>query len=174
MIGTDAVYKIGHLGKPHGVRGEINFTFTTDVWDRADADYLVLQVDGILVPFFLEEYRFRGEHTALLKFLDIDSIEDVQEYSGAEVYFPYDLTPEDDESDYTWSYFVGFRVVDAEAGDLGEIVGVDESTVNVLFEVATAEGHVLIPAVEAFIRDIDHEGHVVHTQLPEGLLEIEK
>ena len=169
MIRQDEIYKIGQLGKPHGIKGEITFSFTTDVWDLVEADYLVLSIDGIFVPFFLEEYRFRGEHSALLKFQNIDSIEDAQEISGAEVFFPYSLTPEDDDADYTWSYFEGFHVHDEKTGDLGSIVRVDESTENVLFELES--GH-LLPAVEAFITDIDHEGRTIHMNLPEGLLEI--
>ncbi len=165
----EEVFKIGQLGKPHGVKGEVSFSFTTDVWDRVDADYLVLMIDGILVPFFLEEYRFRGEHSALLKFEGKDSIEDIQDIVGAEVYFPYSLTPDDDDSDYTWGYFEGFRVVDDKAGDLGVIARVDESTVNVLFEL---ESGMLIPAVESFISDIDHEGRVIHMHLPDGLMDL--
>lgn len=169
MIRQDEIYKIGQLGKPHGIKGEITFSFTTDVWDCVEADYLVLSIDGIFVPFFLEEYRFRGEHSALLKFQNIDSIEEAQEIGGAEVFFPYSLTPEDDDADYTWSYFEGFHVHDEKTGDLGSIVRVDESTENVLFELES--GH-LLPAVEAFITDIDHEGRTIHMNLPEGLLEI--
>lgn len=165
----EEVFKIGQLGKPHGVKGEVSFSFTTDVWDRVDADYLVLMIDGILVPFFLEEYRFRGEHSALLKFEGKDSIEDIQDIVGAEVYFPYSLTPDDDDSDYTWGYFEGFRVVDDNVGDLGVIARVDESTVNVLFEL---ESGMLIPAVESFISDIDHEGRVIHMHLPDGLMDL--
>jgi len=165
----EEVFKIGQLGKPHGVKGEVSFSFTTDVWDRVDADYLVLMIDGILVPFFLEEYRFRGEHSALLKFEGKDSIEDIQDIVGAEVYFPNSLTPDDDDSDYTWGYFEGFRVVDDNAGDLGVIARVDESTVNVLFEL---ESGMLIPAVESFISDIDHEGSVIHMHLPDGLMDL--
>ena len=42
MIRRDEVYKIGKLGKPHGVKGEITFAITDDVFDRVDAEYLVL------------------------------------------------------------------------------------------------------------------------------------
>lgn len=173
MIKKEEVYRIGRLGKPHGVKGEITFAFTTDVWDRTDSDYLVLLVDGLLVPFFLEEYRFRGSESALLKFCSVDTLDDARELTGTEVYFPYSLTPEEDEADYTWSVFEGYRVIDAATGELGPIVRVDEATVNILFEVATQQGEVLIPAVEAFIQEIDHEQRIVRMQLPEGLLEIE-
>lgn len=47
MIRRDDVYKIGKLGKPHGVKGEITFAITDDVFDRVDADYLILDIDGI-------------------------------------------------------------------------------------------------------------------------------
>lgn len=169
MISLESVFKIGHLGKPHGYKGEIGFSFTSDVWDRAEADYLFLMLDGILVPFFLEAYRFRGEHSALLKFVGLDSAEALQDIVGAEVYFPYSLMPEDEEVDYTWQSLVGYRVEDDEAGALGEIVRVDETTVNVLFEL---ENGTLIPAVEEFIRDVNHDERVIHTHLPEGLLEL--
>ena len=55
MIKDSDVYKIGRLGKAHGVKGEVSLQFDDDIFDRVDADYLVLDVDGILVPFFIEE-----------------------------------------------------------------------------------------------------------------------
>ena len=55
MIKESEVYKIGSITRTHGVRGEVALSFTDDVWDRADADYPVLRIYGILVPFFIEE-----------------------------------------------------------------------------------------------------------------------
>lgn len=168
MIKSEDVYKIGTITRTHGVRGEVSFTFTDDVFDRADAEYLVLQVDGILVPFFMEEYRFRTDSSALVKFVDYDSAEQARELCGCEVYFPFALTPDDAPEEYTWSYFTGFQVEDAHAGVLGTIDAVDDSTANVLFQI----GDRLIPAAEAFIRDVDHAGRRIHMELPEGLLEL--
>ena len=74
MIQENDVYKIGNLTRTHGVRGEVAFQFTDDVWDRVEADYLFLRLDGLLVPFFLEEWRFRSDTTALVKFEDIDDV----------------------------------------------------------------------------------------------------
>jgi len=93
MITDHDVYKIGSLTRTHGVRGEVAFQFTDDVWDRVEADYLFLRLDGLLVPFFLEEWRFRSDNVALLKFEDIDSADDARRIVGTEVYFPKDLTP---------------------------------------------------------------------------------
>ena len=65
MIKREEVYKIGIFNKPHGIHGELSFTFTDDIFDRVEAEYLICLLDGILVPFFLEEYRFRSDTTAL-------------------------------------------------------------------------------------------------------------
>ena len=55
MIKPEEVYRIGRLGKAHGVKGEVSFQFDDDIFDRTDCDYLILEVDGILVPFFIEK-----------------------------------------------------------------------------------------------------------------------
>ena len=50
MIKKDEVFKIGIFNKPHGVKGEISFTFTDDIFDRVECEYLVCLLDGIFVP----------------------------------------------------------------------------------------------------------------------------
>ena len=97
MIKPEEVYQIGRIGKPHGVKGEMNFMFTDDVFDRTDSDYLIIEVDGILVPFFIEEYRFRSEETALLKLCDIDTQEQARQFTNCNVFFERSHTPEDEE-----------------------------------------------------------------------------
>ena len=106
MIKQEEVYKIGRLGKAHGIRGEVSFLFDDDVFDRVDADYLILDIDGILVPFFLEEYRFKSDANAIVKFEDIDTQERARELTGCEVYFPRELADSDDDS-ISWAAIVG-------------------------------------------------------------------
>ena len=53
MIKVEDVYRIGIINKPHGVHGELLFTFDDDIFDRVEADYIICMMDGILVPFFL-------------------------------------------------------------------------------------------------------------------------
>ena len=167
MIREDDVYKIGRIGKPHGIGGEVTLRFSDDVFDRVDADYLVLMVDGILVPFFIEEYRFRSEEVALVKFEDIDTMDRAAELTGCDVFFPRHLADIDNDV-LTWSQIVGYDIVDvASRKVIGRIESVDESTINVLLELADGT---LIPAVDEFIDDIDHEALKLFMSLPDGLL----
>ena len=114
MIKQEDVYRIGRLGKAHGVKGEISLLCDDDVFDRVDADYLVLDVDGILVPFFIEEYRFRTDSVVLVKFDGIDTQERARELTGSDVYFPRALADESDSP--SLSMLVGFAIVDADTG----------------------------------------------------------
>ena len=167
MIREDDVYKIGRIGKPHGIGGNVTLRFSDDVFDRVDAEYLVLMVDGILVPFFIEEYRFRSEEVALVKFEDIDTMDRAAELTGCDVFFPRHLADIDNDV-LTWSQIVGYDIVDVASGKvIGRIESVDESTINVLLELADGT---LIPAVDEFIDDIDHEALKLFMSLPDGLL----
>jgi len=168
MIRQEEVYQIGRIGKTHGVKGEVSLHFDDDVFDRTDADYVVLEVDGLLVPFFFEEYRFRSDSTAIVKFCDIDTQERARQLTGCDVYFPLSLTP--DDAPVTWAFFVGFTLIDAHTGQpVGTIASVDDQTVNILFEL---EGGQLIPAAEELITDIDRDNKTITIELPEGILEI--
>lgn len=171
MIRREEVYKIGLFNKPHGIHGELQFTFTDDVFDRVDADYLVCLLDGIFVPFFIEEYRFRSDSSALVKLEGIDTAERARMFTNVEVYFPVKHA---EDGSLSWSFFVGFLMEDTRYGVLGEVVDVDTTTVNTLFVVDTKDGELLVPAQEEFILGISREQKLITVELPEGLLNIDE
>ncbi len=167
MIKPEEVYRIGRLGKAHGVKGEVSFQFDDDIFDRTDCDYLILEVDGILVPFFIEEYRFRSDTVALVKFEDVDTQQRAQELTGCDVYFPRSLADDDAPS---LTSLVGFDIVDAQtAAPVGRIAAIDDSTANLLFELEDGR---LIPAAEELITGIDTTHRQISLNIPQGLLEL--
>lgn len=171
MIRKEDVYRIGQLTKPHGIKGEVAFSFTDDIFDRTDeCDYLVCLMDGIMVPFFMEEYRFKSDTVALVKFEGVDTAEQARRFTNIEVYYPTRYAEESDE--LSWSYFVGFRIEDEHLGLLGEVEEIDETTINTLFVIRRPDGEeLLIPAQEAFITDMDHKQRIIRMDLPEGMVE---
>lgn len=175
MIRKEEVYKIGVFNKPHGIHGELQFTFTDDVFDRVEGDYLVCMLDGILVPFFIEEYRFRSDSTALVKLEGVDTAERARMFTNVDVYFPLKYVDEAEDGMLSWSYLVGFRVEDVHHGELGVISDIDTSTINTLFVIERQGGEdLLIPAHEEFILGMDQEERLITVELPEGLLNLEE
>ena len=169
MIRLEEVYKIGKLGKVHGIKGEISFLFDDDVFDRMDADYLILDIDSILVPFFIEEYRFKTDSNALMKFEGIDTMERARELTGCDVYFPREMS-ETDEEHLSWAQIVGYSLIDANTSkEAGKITAIDDSTINILFELEDGK---LIPASEELITNVDTKNHQIEINWPEGILEL--
>ena len=173
MIERDSVFHIGKIGKPHGVKGEIAFHFNDDVFDRVDADYFFLEIEGILVPFFMEEYRFKSDATAWMKFQDIDDADRASQLTGCDVYFPRHLADEGD-GELTWAEIVGFSIIDSTTEKvIGEITAVDTTTINTLFEIKTITGSTsLIPAADDLVENVDREKKTIVMNIPAGLLEL--
>lgn len=174
MIKREEVYKIGIFNKPHGIHGELQFTFTDDIFDRVEAEYIICLLDGIFVPFFIEEYRFRSDTTALMKLEGVDTAERARMFTNVGVYFPVKHADEAAPDELTWNYFVGFRMEEIHHGHLGEVTDVDDSTLNTLFIVDRQGEELLIPAQEDFIVDIDQKHKVITVDLPQGLLNLDE
>ncbi len=169
MIKKEDVYKIGRLGKAHGVRGEVSFQFDDDIFDTTDADYLIIEIDDILVPFFMEEYRFRNDNLALVKFCRIDTQEQASELTGCDVYFPRQLAEDKGETP-SLSMLIGYHIINADnQQEIGTVMGIDDQTANVLFEL---EKGLLIPASDELIRHIDIKHQEIIMNIPQGLLEL--
>ena len=170
MIKEQSVYKIGVIGKAHGVKGELSILIDDDVFDRVDAEYLVLKLDGIFVPFFMEEYRFKSDSVALVKFEGVDTQERARELTGVEVYFPRELAEQDENAELSYSALVGYTLIDDNSGKpVGTIAYVDEQTINIMFELEDGR---LIPASEELIVDVDQQARTITLDIPEGILDL--
>lgn len=173
MIPYSDVYKIGTITKAHGLQGEVVFNFSDDIFDTTDADYLIIDVDGILVPFFISEYRFRSNASVLVKFDRIESAEQTQQIVGCDVYFEKSKAQEADTDEMSLNYFIGFTMLDEQGDKIGKITDIDDKTDNWLFVVERDNGdEALVPAQESFIVDINHEKRTMTMDLPIGLLDL--
>lgn len=189
MIKPEDVYLIGRLTRTHGIKGEMELQFTDDAFDRGEVDYVVLLLDGIFVPFFFEEYRFKNNEAALIKFADIDSEKDARRLVGVSVYYPHAALPADDAPEIrSLQAFVGYTVLlpdltavqadDTEnAGmstrELGCITHVATTPSSALLTVETEEGEeVLLPLHDDFVLDYDTRRRYLVLNVPEEILEL--
>ena len=171
MIEPREVIKIGKVTKTHGVSGELSCTFINDIFGEDDAPYLVADIDGIFVPFFIEEYRFKSDVTALIKFEDIDDTDSAKLLLGRELYFPMKYLSDEDVNNFGEG-LVGYKIY-SNKSLIGTVSAVDDTTANILFSIITESGdEILIPATDDFVESIDENKREIIMSLPEGLLEI--
>lgn len=180
MINRDQLIEIGQINKPHGLKGEMNVTVENDIFDTVDdCPYLICEIDGIFVPFFIDSYRFRSDTTMLLKLDDVNSQEEAKDMSNLTLYFDKrcfsdEEADEHEESGENQESFIGYSVHDTLLGDLGTITDIDDQTVNVLFIVDHKGAELLIPAVEDLIEEIDDDKRIVYMKLPKGLVNLDE
>lgn len=180
MIKEEQLIEIGTIVKLHGLKGEMNVSVRDAVFDEVKkCPYLVVQIDGIFIPFFIESYRWKGSTSMLLKFEGVDTLEKAEEFCGMTLYFDrrcftakeakaYDAQVEEDKG------LIGYRIEDATLGDLGEITDINDMTANILFIVDHDGEELMIPAAEDLIRNIDDDAKVILMDLPAGLVNMEE
>jgi len=172
MILKEDSIPVGKLVKPHGIHGELLFEFSSDVFDREKVPFFILEMEGIFVPFRVENYRIRSSSTALLQLKGVSSEEKARLFSGLTVFVSSEYLPRMENEEVEVQYFEGFTLVDVHHGPIGTISEVDETTENALFVVPRGDDELLIPASEAYILTIDHDQRIITVDLPEGLLDL--
>ena len=123
MIREEEVFKIGQFAKPHGIKGELSLVTNSDVLEDAEDPYIVCEMDGILVPFFVEDFRYKTDTVVLVKLEDVNSEEDARMFVGKEVFYPLDAVDEEDlVGDMTWDSFIGYTVTDVQKNKGGKFM----------------------------------------------------
>lgn len=181
MINPDQLIEIGKVQKIHGLNGELTVSISDTVFDDVkNCPYLICEIDGIYVPFFIANYKFRADSTILLTFDGVKTQEDAQEFCGHSLYFDRRCFTKKEAKEYEKEYgededsLVGYEVIDKSLGKLGKIVDIDDQTANVLFIVNHNEEELLIPAVDELIENVDDENRTILMNLPIGLVNLEE
>ena len=163
MITKEEVIAIGRITRTHGKRGEIQCLTSNEFWDNADATFLTLNIDNILVPFRVLDWRGKGSDSLIFQLNHITDEQSAQALIGCQAYMLKSDICEEDELLPTWQSLVGYRILDTDQGELGTIVHVDETTINTL---VTLDNDQLIPLHEDFIINIDPENELLTICLP--------
>ncbi len=175
MITPDSIIRIGQLVKPHGIKGEITATLDYDI-DLDQLTCIVIEIDGIYVPFFIAGVRPKSTENVILKLDDIDHETAAKELCGKD-YFAMrndvEIESSLDENGGYLSDFIGFTLCDASGKTIGEISDYDDSTDNILFKLTLPDGKTqLIPVADELIEHIDPEQRNIQMSLPEGLFDL--
>ncbi len=69
---------------------------------------------------------------------------------------------------------ISYKVEDNKLGHLGKILEIMEHKDQINLILGTPNEEIIIPFVEPLIQGIDQENGVVYTDLPEGLIELNR
>ena len=163
MITNEQVIAIGKITRTHGKRGEIQCLTSNEYWDNADATFLILRIDNILVPFRVLDWKGKGSDSIIFQLDRISDEQSAQQLIGCQAYMLASDLSEEDEIMPTWQSLTGYSILDTDQGTLGTIIHVDETTINTL---VTLDNDQLIPLHEDFIINIEPEKKLLAICLP--------
>ncbi len=172
MRKEDCFY-LGKIVSKHGYKGDLLIKLDTDdptAYENLESVFVSL--GNNLVPFFIGERRLHKTNLLRVRFEDVASEADADRLMGSELYLPLDLLPKLTGNRFYYHEVIGFRLLDADHGDVGEIRGVNDQGAQALF-VAEKDGkELLIPVTDDFITRVDREAKAIHIRTPEGLIDL--
>ncbi|MCM1076446.1 MAG: ribosome maturation factor RimM [Bacteroides sp.] len=179
MIKLSEIAEAGHFNKAHGIKGEMSATLDFDL-DLDKVKCLIVPVEGIFVPFFIQSWRPKTADTCLLTLDGIKNDEQAKEFNNRTFYILRSDIPEEDDDDsydeddgFYASDLIGYKVIDCSLGEIGTISGINDDTENVLFLITTPSGNeIFVPVADEYIEDVNHDDETVTTNLPDGLVEL--
>ena len=176
MIVESEISVIGRTLKPHGINGEIAATIDAPV-NLDSLRCIILDIDGIYVPFFIKSYRYRASEAVLISIDGVRDEKDAAALCGLDIHaLKSDLGEDDDHGGDDGLYLsdlVGYTLLDQDGRKIGEIDGYDDSTANSLLTVSLSDGAtVYVPIADELVEDIDTDQRTISLQIPQGLLDL--
>ncbi len=184
MIEENELIEIGKFFRTHALKGELNAVvedFDSEILNQGYP--LIVEIEGIFVPFYAESVRLKGSQGCLIKLEGIDSKERAQEFVNKPILMlrkdVADWMDMDEDELTTEDDLIGYEVYDDKDRFLGKVSDIDSSTANLLLIVNPGEGsdNIYIPFVEEFIERIedpegDDEKGAIYMNLPEGMIDL--
>ncbi|CAL67975.1 ribosome maturation factor RimM [Christiangramia forsetii] len=166
-------FYLGKIVAKFSFKGEVLIKLDTDEPETyTEMESVLVEYNDNLVPFFIERSYLHKSTLLRAKFEDIETEEDAEDMIGAHVYLPLSMLPKLPEDKFYFHEIIGFNVIDAEHGNIGKIVSINDSTAQALFEIEKDGKQILIPMNDEFIEKVDKKNNTVRVITPEGLVEL--
>ncbi len=154
---------VGILGAPHGVRGELRVkSYTED--PKAIGAYGDLMDRTGKAFFRLTAVRLLKDDMLVVRLAGIDSREQAEKLTGAELFARRDRLPSPPEDEFYYDDLVGLDAMTIEGGLLGRVVALRKFGAGDILEIAPAAGGetMMLPFTKAVAVEIDlRNGRIV-------------
>ncbi len=172
MIRKENCFLLGNFIKTHGLKGELVLGIENDFPERYSEEPLFVNIDGGLVPFFIEEDGLmpRNHSSYRIKMNDIDDEQAASRFVKCEVYLSQELFSEEEMESIAG--IEGYSVVIEGRGEIGVIESLANYSGNIVVTVFVDGNEVMIPLAEDYITKVDYDQQIISLKLPEGLIDI--
>jgi 16S rRNA processing protein RimM len=140
--------------------------------DYATLDAVFVEIDGSLIPFFVENLKMKTKGFVAVKFQGINSEQDAQRILKKPVYLPEAFLQELDQTSFYDHEIIGYTVIDEVHGNVGVVENVIDMAANPLLQLSKDGVEVLIPIFEGLVQKVQRKKKELYVKAPEGLIEL--
>lgn len=164
---------IGKILNFHGIKGEVKVGFTKGkdaLIENLKSVYISKKNENIVLT--VSSVRFHKQF-ALIKFKEINSINEVEEIKGLEIKIPKTEAQESlDDDEFFISDLIGMSIFNADGEKIGSVKNVGFNGAAPILEIADANDKIhLVPFVKALVPVVDINKKMVVVNDIEGLIE---
>ena len=134
-------------------------------------EYLLIEKEGILIPFFVEKISSYKSNNFLIEFEDIKNEDEAKKLLNSNVFTSYKLIYENTEVSLE-KKIIGFKIIDKQFGDLGNIQTINNQSSQALVFVKNNNKEFCFPLEDHFIDSIEIEQKIVYTKIPEEIIDL--
>jgi len=169
--------KIGKIVNTFGIRGEMKVFIYTDFpeerFKSGNKLYIGQETNPTQVEVTVKSAK-PYKNLYLLKFENLDNINDVEKYKNNFLWVSKDVQGELNEGEFYYHEIIGCKVLTVEGEELGEIYEILDAPANDVWIVRAYESgqDLLIPYIESVVMNVNVEEKTVTIKLLEGLLDI--
>ncbi len=173
MIIKDCFY-VGTIVSKFSFKGEVLIKLDSDDPEMYEGlESVFITIGNNLVPFFIERSSLHKSNLLRIKFENIDNEHDAEALLKQKIYLPLEALPKLSGNKFYFHEVIGFQVEDINYGKVGEIVNINDTTIQPLFEIENdQEKKILIPINDEFIEKVDRSNRKIIVNTPEGLIDI--
>lgn len=168
----DQCFFLGSIVRKHGFKGTVVVKLDTDQPESyRNLESVFVDNNGTLIPFFIEHSSLNGQFLRV-KFEDVDTEEQADSLMKKGLFLPVAALPPLTGKKFYYHEVIGFEVIDAHHGKIGELKSINDTGAQALFEIQKDDVQILIPVIDDFIERIDRASKIMYVNAPEGLLDI--
>ncbi len=165
--------QIGFIVKTRGVNGELVLEAKESSVLENIKESVHLEIDGLLVPFFITQIKNTSSTRVRITFDWIDSETKALKLVSCPVFIPTNSIKKQSDSDiFSPVLLESFKVIDKTHGEIGFVSQYIEQANNPLLIILKGRTEIIVPFQPDLIQEIDTENKTLYIDTPEGLIDL--
>jgi 16S rRNA processing protein RimM len=165
-------YYLGMITKSFGIKGQLFVYLDTDEPEKyQDLDAVFVDLGNEVIPYPIENFQYRNNHQAVVKFSDVDA-EEAKSLIKCDLYLPLSMLPPLKGNRFYFHEVIGFTVKDQQKGEIGICKDFLDIGAQSIMQIDKQGTEILLPVVDEYLKEVDREKHIIHVEAPEGLIDI--